>query len=225
MSERQYALNMIDKFAKPGAIFAMVADSYDVFKFCEMLGSDPEIKAKIKAHGATGGFVVIRPDSGDPVEVNCRLIEILGKNFGYTVNTKGFKVLNYVRLIQGDGVNEYTVRGILEAFMTAGWSADNVAFGMGGALLGAPQRDDQKWAMKCSAAKINGVWVPVQKDPVTDSGKRSKAGRVTLFRDRDGQYRSGVEDWEQDALQTVFENGRLLIDDSFDAIRARSNQR
>lgn len=64
----------------------------------------------------------------------------------------------------------------------------------------------------------------MQKDPVTDSGKRSKAGRVTLFRDRDGQYRSGVEDWEPDALRTAYENGQLLVDELFDTVRERANQ-
>ena len=32
---------------------------------------------------------------------------------------------------------------------------------MGGALLQGIDRDTQKFAMKCSAAQINGVWVPL----------------------------------------------------------------
>ena len=213
--------NMLKQFAQPGSVVAVVSDSYDIYNAVENLWGG-ELREAVIASGAT---VVIRPDSGDPETVVSRVVQLLDKKFGSTVNEKGYKVLNNVRVIQGDGINESTIRCILSHLEIYGYSADNVAFGMGGALLQKVDRDTQHWAMKCSAAKIDGKWVPVQKDPVTDSGKRSKAGRVTLYRDRDGQYRSGVEDWEQDALQTVFENGRLLVDDSFDAICARSNQK
>jgi nicotinamide phosphoribosyltransferase len=233
MSEKKYVMNMLDQFAKPGAIFAMVADSYDVFKFCEMLGDDIEIKQRIEDHGKTGGFVVIRPDSGDPVEINRRLVEILGEKFGYTVNAKGFKVLNNVRLIQGDGINELTVRSILGAFMAMGWSADNIAFGMGGALLQAIDRDTQKFALKASSACINGTWVDVQKDPVTDPGKKSKAGRVTLWKSG-GEYVSAVArptGWHDKAigdfvnvLEEVYRDGKLVKEITFDQVRANARK-
>jgi nicotinamide phosphoribosyltransferase len=222
MSEKKYVMNMLDQFAKPGAIFAMVADSYNVFKFCEMLGDDPEIKQRIEDHGKTGGFVVIRPDSGDPVEVNKKLIVILAEKFGYTVNKKGYKVLNNVRLIQGDGVNYDSINEILTAITELGFSADNIAFGMGGALLQQVNRDTQKFAMKASAVCINGEWVSIAKDPVTDQGKKSKAGRVTLYQNRDGSYYSGVEDWPESCLQTVFKDGKLLVDSTFEEIRNRA---
>lgn len=106
----------------------------------------------------------------------------------------------------------------------AGYSADNVAFGQGGALLQAVTRDTMNFAMKCSAAKINGEWVDVYKDPITDSGKRSKRGRVTLYQERDGSYHSGVEDWPQSALVTVFENGELKNEISFEQVRANSRK-
>lgn len=228
MSEREYVLNMLDRFAKPGAIFAMVADSYNVFEFCEMLGNDSEIRKKIEEHGKTGGYVVIRPDSGDPVEVVTHVAKLLDKTFGSTVNTKGFKLLNNVRIIQGDGINAGSVKAILESLMANGFCADNVAFGMGGALLGAPQRDDQKFALKCSAALIDGTWVDVQKDPVTDHGKRSKKGRLGLV------YECGlgscgfhtvpeeVAAVKGDVLRTVFEDGDLLLEDTFANIRKRA---
>jgi nicotinamide phosphoribosyltransferase len=167
------------------------------------------------------------------VEVNRRLIEILGDKFGYTKNAKGFKVLNNVRLIQGDGINELTVRSILGAFMAMGWSADNIAFGMGGALLQAVDRDTQKFAMKASSARVNGVDVDVQKDPATDPGKKSKAGRVTLWQ-CGGEFASGVTaptgwadrcagDWT-DALEEVFRDGRLVKELTFDEVRANAAQ-
>ena len=221
--------NMVNQFAKPGAILAVVSDSYDIYNAAEKLWGE-ELRQQVIDSGAT---VVIRPDSGDPVEVNRKLIEILGEKFGYTTNAKGFKVLNNVRLIQGDGVNELTIRSILGAFMAMGWSADNIAFGMGGALLQAVDRDTQKFAMKCSAALVNGEWIDVQKDPVTDSGKKSKAGRVTLYKsggewasavDRPhGWYDKAMGDFEE-VLEEVYRDGKLVKEIDFAIVRANSNK-
>ena len=212
--------NMLTQFAKPGSIVAIVSDSYDVYNAVENLWGT-ELKQRVIDSGAT---VVIRPDSGDPLEVNQKLIKILGEKFGYTVNAKGYKVLNNVRLIQGDGVNESAIRTILGNFMIHGWSADNIAFGMGGALLQIVDRDTQRFAMKCSSAEINGKWVNVQKDPITDSGKKSKAGRVTLYQAKDGTFSSGVEDWPKSALVEVFRDGKIVKEYSFEEVRANSNR-
>ncbi len=219
--------NMVDNFAKPGSIFAVVSDSYDIFNAAGALWGEA-LREKVIASGAT---VVIRPDSGDPVDVNRRLIEILGEKFGYTVNSKGFKVLNHVRIIQGDGINELMVRSILACLMTMGWSADNIAFGMGGALLQQLDRDTQKFAMKCSSVCINGEWVDVMKDPVTDKGKISKPGRVSLWRSG-GELISSVtapKGWYDRAigpfveiLETVYLNGKLVKEISFQEVRENS---
>jgi nicotinamide phosphoribosyltransferase len=219
--------NMLNQFAKPGSILAVVSDSYDVYNAAEKLWGEA-LRQQVVDSGAT---VVIRPDSGDPVEVNRRLVEILGEKFGYTVNAKGFKVLNNVRLIQGDGINELTVRSILGAFMAMGWSADNIAFGMGGALLQAVDRDTQRFAMKCSAAEVNGKWIDVVKDPVTDSGKKSKAGRITLWTNGTGEYVSSVDEPKQwadkgwtKALVPVFWDGKLEKEYSFEEVRANARK-
>jgi nicotinamide phosphoribosyltransferase len=105
----------------------------------------------------------------------------------------------------------------------AGYSADNVAFGMGGALLQIVNRDTQMFAMKCSAIRINGKWFEVYKDPVGDSTKKSKRGRVTLTREG-GEYKSGVEDWMEPVLKEVYRNGELLIDYTFAEVRANSSK-
>jgi nicotinamide phosphoribosyltransferase len=222
--------NILNQFAKPGSIVAIVSDSYDIFNAASKLWGE-ELREQVVQSGAT---VVIRPDSGDPVDVNRKLVEILGEKFGYTTNSKGFKVLNNVRLIQGDGINELTVRSILGAFMAMGWSADNIAFGMGGALLQIVDRDTQKFAMKASSACINGEWRDVVKDPITDSGKKSKAGRVTLWTNNGGEFASGVTaptgwtdkgigDWT-DALVPVYWNGNLHKDYTFEEVRANANK-
>jgi nicotinamide phosphoribosyltransferase len=96
-------------------------------------------------------------------------------------------------VLQGDGIDGLMIKAILDRLVEAGYSSDNVFFGMGGQNLQKVDRDTQKFALKCSAIKINGKWQNVQKDPITDSGKRSKPGRVTLYK-TNGVYHSGVED-------------------------------
>ncbi|HET8685882.1 MAG TPA: nicotinate phosphoribosyltransferase [Methanosarcina sp.] len=197
--------NMIKQFAKPGALFACVFDSYDVYNAADNIVGD-ELKTEIIDSGA---ILVFRPDSGNPLEVVSKVIEILGRRFGYTTNDKGYKVLNNVRIIQGDGVNINTIRDILGKLVSVGWSADNVTFGMGGQMLQMINRDLQKFAMKASAICINGAWSGFSKDPITDPGKRSKTGLVTTYRDRDPNgelsYYSGVLDWTPDVLRNVYE--------------------
>jgi nicotinamide phosphoribosyltransferase len=225
--------NMLAQFAKPGAIVAVVSDSYDIFHAIrEHWGKT--LKDEVIASGAT---VVIRPDSGDPVAVVHQCLELLDEAFGHTVNGKGFKVLNHVRVIQGDGINPTSLRAILERVTSAGYATDNVAFGMGGALLQQLNRDTQKFALKCSAARVDGRWIDVWKDPVTDKGKQSKRGRMTLLRHREyGSFRTvpvppdaaSLVEAEKpagfdDAMETVWENGRLVRDWTFEEIRARAD--
>lgn len=208
--------NMLSIYAKPGAIVAAVSDSYDIYNAVDKIWGQ-ELKQQVIDSGAT---IVIRPDSGDPIEVCQRIVSLLGDRFGYDTNTKGYKVLRFVRVIQGDGVNQESIAGILSALDKNGWSADNISFGMGGALLQQVNRDTQKFAMKCSAIERNGRWITVNKDPITDRGKTSKAGRVQLFV-TDGKYESGVDKNATMVLRDVFRDGELLIDEKFDEIKAR----
>ncbi len=217
--------NMLKQNAKPGGLVAAVSDSYDIFSACEKWGT--ELKQDVLDSGAT---LVVRPDSGDPADVVAKCLKILDKYFGHTVNDKGFKVLNNVRVLQGDGINHQTIRSILYTITLAGYSADNVAFGQGGALLQIVNRDDQKFAMKCSAAFINGEWVDVFKDPITDKGKRSKKGRMVLIETDNGFKTVTTEDAayedvkDQDVLEVVYSMGKLIRDMTFDEIRANSNK-
>ena len=225
--------NMLRQFAKPGAIVAVVSDSYDIFHAIrEHWGKT--LKQEVIDSGAT---VVIRPDSGDPVAVVHQCLELLDEAFGHTVNGKGYKVLNHVRVIQGDGINPNSIRAILERVTSSGYATDNVAFGMGGALLQQLNRDTQKFALKCSAARVDGKWIDVYKDPVTDHGKTSKRGRMTLLKHREyGTYKTvpvppeaaSLAEVEkpmgfEDALVTVWENGHIGNDWTFADIRTRAN--
>ena len=216
---------MLDKFAKPGALVAVVSDGYDIYNACENIWGK-ELKQQVIDSGA---IVVIRPDSGDPATVVTKCLRLLDKAFGSVENAKGYKVLNNVRIIQGDGINEQSIRGILLEAKFAGYSADNIAFGMGGALLQQINRDTQKFAMKACAAKINGEWVDVFKDPITDSGKTSKKGRLNTVRNEIGEITTQTwlnsinEEFYTPLMRDVWVNGELVVDDSLDAIRERSN--
>lgn len=215
--------NMLKQFGREGSLLAVVSDSYDIFNAAENLWGG-ELRQEVIDSGAT---VVIRPDSGDPLTVVREVAVLLEKKFGVSINEKGYKVLNNVRIIQGDGINIDSITDILSGLKEMGFSADNIAFGMGGALLQAPQRDDQKFAMKCSAALVNGEWVEVFKDPITDPGKRSKKGRVDLIWDcgiGSCGYRTVPEEFSSDksVLDTVFLNGKLLNEMTFSDIRANA---
>ncbi len=220
--------NMLDRFAKPGTLLSVVSDSYDIYRAIGKLwGGD--LRQQVIDSGA---LVVIRPDSGEPVDVVHRCLEMLDDAFGHVLNGKGYRVLNHVRVIQGDGVNPTSIRAILERVTSAGYATDNITFGMGGALLQKMDRDTQKFALKCSAARVDGRWVDVWKDPVTDRGKQSKRGRVRLLRHREyGTWRtlamSGAADDVRphgfdDAMVTVWEDGRLRQEWTFAQIRARA---
>lgn len=224
--------NMVKQFGKPGAVLAVVSDSYDIYNACELWGT--ELKDEVIASGAT---VVIRPDSGDPLVVIPNMMHILESLYGVTVNVKGYKVLNNVRVIWGDGINELSVESILRTMVGLhGYSADNFTFGMGGGLLQQLDRDTMQFAMKCSAVGVRevtymdpdtdysteAVWRDVFKDPITDKGKASKKGRVTLFKNQAGEYYTGVEDWMKDELETYFEDGEIKFTQTFDEVRANS---
>jgi nicotinamide phosphoribosyltransferase len=203
--------NMIDKFGS--GLVAVVSDSYDIFNAVTNLWGD-ELKDRVIE---MDGMLVVRPDSGDPTQVPVDVIELLDKAFGHTVNSKGYKVLNHVRVLQGDGINQISVNTIMERLIALEYSITNIAFGMGGALLQAPNRDTMSFAIKASAAKINGEWIEVFKDPITDTGKRSKKGRLALIV-RDGEYETIREDElvgdlaypGVNKLVTVYEDGLIV---------------
>jgi nicotinamide phosphoribosyltransferase len=226
-SEREAYRNMLSRFAKPGATVAVVSDSWNIYEAVEKIWGE-QLRQEVIDSGAT---IVIRPDSGEPVEVVSRVAQILGEKFGTTVNSKGYKVLKNVRIIQGDGVNEQSIHDILTSLKNLGFSASNVAFGIGGSLLQKINRDTLKFAYKCSAVVVNGELRDVYKQPITDSGKNSKKGRLDLILDENGEYKTvRLKDAETLAaensrMQTVFENGAVLIDDNLEAIRKRAAEK
>lgn len=220
--EKAAYANMLARFAGPGRLVAVVSDSWDLWHAIDNFWGR-ELRDAVRN---SGGTLVVRPDSGEPVTVVTETIERLMKWYGFETNSKGYRVLPpEVRVIQGDGISLETIESILAAMKARGLSADNVAFGMGAELLQKVNRDTLRFAMKASAAEVAGQWRDVFKDPVTDKGKRSKAGRLALIADPQAGYRTIREDelgGRENALVTVFRDGRLLTDWRFAEIRERA---
>lgn len=222
LGEEDAYRNMLVQFGKPGAIVSVVSDTYDIYHAVDHIWGTA-LKEEVIQSGA---MLVIRPDSGDPSAVVLRIAQLVEARFGADINRKGYKVLKHVRILQGDGVNEKSIESVLANLKENGYSAENAVFGMGGALLQQLNRDTQKFAMKSSAAKINGVWQEIYKDPVTDTGKRSKRGKLTLVRHQTtGEYKTLVYPIpkngpnSQEALIPVFENGKILKEWTFEEVR------
>lgn len=216
--------NMLDKFGD-GMLLAAVSDSYDIWNAVDNIWGKT-LKDQVEQMDA---MLVVRPDSGDPTTVPVDVVKRLDKAFGSMVNSKGYKVLNHVRVIQGDGINYDSIKTILDNLIAAGYSVSNVAFGMGGALLQASDRDTLGFAMKCSSCRVDGEWRDVYKDPITDQGKKSKKGRLALI-DKDGELTTVREDELTgdmkypgvNKLETVFQDGRILSKPKWDDVVARA---
>ncbi|MFN5116724.1 MAG: nicotinate phosphoribosyltransferase [Cyanobacteriota bacterium] len=212
---------MLDRFARNGSVLAVVSDAYDIWHAVDHLWGEA-LREQVEASGAT---VVIRPDSGDPLMVVPELMRRLDHRFGSRRNGKGYRVLNHVRLIQGDSLTVSTLPPLVEAIVQAGYSLENVAFGMGGGLLQQVNRDVQCFAYKVSWVERAGRIDPVCKSPITDPSKRSKAGVLDLVRDADG-YRTVVRPrpgvTADSCLQTVYENGRLPQPVTLETVRDRA---
>jgi nicotinamide phosphoribosyltransferase len=233
--------NEIDTYRRilkryPSGYLSLVSDTWDIYNVCKFLSEDEEIRNMILNRD---GKLVIRPDSGDPATVLEQCLELLAEGFGFTVNEKGYKVLNpKIGLIQGDGINIHSMNSILNYLEHKGWSIDNLVFGSGGGLLQNVNRDTCKFAIKASMVIVNGKKINIFKDPVTAKGtKTSKTGELhLLWNDTEGYRTYSTEQIEavrekspnidlgRDMMEMVYCNGELLIDQTYEEIIARIAQ-
>lgn len=186
---QEYEFDMIRHYLEVNRhepIIACVMDSYNIYNAVHFVTT--VLKSKIES-GNYPTFV-IRPDSGDPISVIGKILEIMELNsVGMTINSKGYKVFNKYRIIWGDGICPKQINSILSFVTNRGYSAENIAFGSGGDLMQKVDRDTCQFAIKCSAVKVNDEWRDVYKDPITASSKKSKRGRQvspqlkTVFKD------------------------------------------
>lgn len=214
--------NMLDAFEGEGRLVAVVSDSYDLDAALQSIWGGA-LREKVLGRKGT---VVIRPDSGDPVETPVRTLKTLWEAFGGRVNAKGYRVLDpHVRMIQGDGMTIATIAQLIDRVVAEGFAIDNIAFGMGAGMLQKVNRDTLRFAMKANAMRdAQGLWHDVFKNPATDPGKASKAGRQAVVL-REGRMVAARRDDTlpgQDLMVPVWRNGELLVRHTFDDIRARA---
>ncbi|GIL51516.1 hypothetical protein Vafri_7487, partial [Volvox africanus] len=206
--------NMIDNFGT--GIYACVMDSYD---YCKALS---EVLPSVATHKvARGGYLVLRPDSGDPTEAVLMALSAADKVFGSVLNSKGFRVIKGCGVIQGDGIDLLTMEKISRAIEEAGYAADNVSYGMGGGLLQKVNRDTMSFATKlCHIIYEDGRPADIMKQPQTDTGilavKRVN-GVPTVFPADSGEVAP-----HENLLRVVYDKGPLEgVWDDFDTVRAR----
>lgn len=177
--EEEIAFNdhMIEQFGDL-PIFASVIDSVDSSRNVEYHWG----AANLDRVMAMKARLVLRPDSGVPEEEIVKILQILWKRFSGDINSKGKRVLNpKVRVIYGDGIDEESIPRIITAVKGAGFSMENVAFGMGGGLLQAVTRDWERYAMKACEINTGKGKRPIGKKPATDPTKTSKFGPRWLY--------------------------------------------
>ncbi|CAG8765498.1 5769_t:CDS:2, partial [Cetraspora pellucida] len=157
-----------------------------------------------------GGFMVLRPDSGDQVEVVLMALRAADKVFGSDVNKKGYKIIRGCSVIQGDAVTIESMKKILHAAKEAGYSAKNIAFGMGGGLLQKLNRDTMSFATKlCHITYADGSRRDIMKSPKTETGKISLPGEFVVKRNEHGRV-------------VVYDHGKVIEWDDFNTIRERA---
>jgi len=221
-SEAQAIRNMIQKFGGENKIFACVMDSYDYVNALNNI-----LPSIIAEKTAKGGIMILRPDSGDPTEVVLMGLRAGDKVAGSTVNKKGYKIINGINVIQGDGINYHTIQKIIDAYIEAGYSATNVAFGMGGGLLQKVNRDTMSFATKLSFIKYaDGKCRDVMKKPKSDLTKVSHPGILKVKRVHGiptvFPLTSENEQDPENLLKVVWDHGPVVKKwDDFDTIKAR----
>lgn len=222
----------------PTGIFSVVCDTWDFWKVVtEYL---PELKKVILNRN---GKLVVRPDSGNPVDIICGtkakdgntpeekgLIELLYETFGGEVNKEGFKVLDsHIGAIYGDSITLEIAKEICEKLYKKGFATTNVVFGIGSYSYQYATRDSFGFAVKATYAVVNSEERMLFKDPKTDSGiKKSQKGLVVVSKDKDHKYiyedgfvNNSEYKIKDNLLRTIFFNGKLLRQTSLSEIREK----
>jgi len=210
-------------------IMSFVADSYDVYNFTnEVTKKDGKIRPIIESR--SNQKLVIRPDSGNPMEVLPKMLDIMERNDVFDIEINGKKASSKYGILWGDGITPEVIEEILIMITEKGYAAENMVFGSGGDLMQNLNRDTQKFAIKCSSiTKPDGTEQDVFKNPITDPGKTSKKGKVTTyfnpntneyFTDRIDAIFEGDKKGSYEVLDVIFENGEIKRETSLSEIRA-----
>ena len=229
---------LLEKF--PEGNISIVSDSYDYWNVLENI--IPYFKEYIENRQGT---LFVRPDSGNIFEMCVKSVEILDSIFGTTVNKKGYKVLPpYIRVVYADGITLKRASVIYRLLEEKGYSVENITLGCGAFSAMALEREDGtfniftrdtfKMAIKATYY-TNKMYLSldIEKNPKTDSGKKSPAGLLGVYSVNDsimclplmkqeGAY-VGVP-LGDNLLIPRYENGYMCNKQSFKDIRNKINR-
>lgn len=225
----------------PEGIVSIVSDTWDYWKVLSKYL--PELKETILNRN---GKVVIRPDSGNPVDIICGFdhkerygenpahgdfrakgsIELLWEIFGGTVNSKGYKELHpNIGLIYGECITLDTCREICEKLKAKGFASTNVVFGIGSFTYQHVTRDTYGFAVKATYGEVNGEAKNIFKDPKTDNGlKKSAKGLLKVNEDYTLSDEVSKDEEKEGLLTTVFLDGKLIKETSLNEIRKKLSE-
>jgi nicotinamide phosphoribosyltransferase len=163
----------------PTGILSIVSDTWDLWKVCteHIVTLKEEILAR-------DGKLVIRPDSGDPVDIICGktgdaayknfdagndfaraqkenkgVIELLWDVFGGTINEQGYKVLDsHIGAIYGDSITIDRAEEICARLEAKGFASTNIVLGVGSFTYQFNTRDTFGFAMKATYVEVEEIF-------------------------------------------------------------------
>ena len=217
----------------PKGIVSIVSDTWDLWKV--LTDYLPKLKNEIVNRE---GKVVIRPDSGNPVDIICGtpngkneneqkgVIELLWETFGGQINDKGYKeLIPQIGAIYGDSITIDRATQICERLKAKGFASTNVVLGIGSYTYQYNTRDTFGFAMKATYGEVESEGREIFKDPITDDGTKKSAKGLMKIVLEDGTYKLIDQvDWaeeKQGELKEILRDGKLLIDHRLAEIRGR----
>lgn len=219
----------------PRGIVSKVSDTFDLWSVITKVL--PRLKDEIMGRD---GKLVIRPDSGDPVDILCGtsiplngmeypgktpeekgVVELLWDIFGGTVNDLGYKILDpHIGAIYGDSITIERCEEICARLKAKGFASVNIVLGIGSFTYQYNTRDTFGFAMKSTYAIVNDEEIQIQKDPITDDGTKKSLKGLCYVEEVDGELtvvdNLYMEEYlkarenGKDKLILLYENGKMF---------------
>ena len=224
----------------PSGVVSIVSDTWDFWQVISEFASELKETILARKENEMGlAKVVFRPDSGDPVKVICGdadaepgspaykgAVECLWEIFGGEVTDEGYKILNErVGVIYGDSITLQRAQAILEGLAAKGFASNNIVFGIGSFTYQYLTRDNFGFALKATWGQVNGEAREIFKDPITDNGEKKSARGLLRVEETENGFemfdQQTAEQEKQGAFKVVFEDGKLVVDQSLEEIRNR----
>ncbi len=220
----------------PKTSFSVVLDSYDYWNVIDNIL--PQLKKEILSHE---GCMLMRGDSGDCVDVVTRTVFKLWEQFGGSINSKGYKVLDpHVKAIYGDSITIQRCEEIYTILVEHGFACSNVALGVGSFSMQCIEEDGElkpftrdtfSSCIKATYCEIDDKPYPIFKNPKDGGFKKSQKGCCVVSKDEFGNlsykdgytYDESIED-KGNELKPVFKDGKLIREQSLYEIRQRLHQ-